>query len=203
MGYFFLLQMDDSFTEGLCFDTSKEGKEERRFGTPHCEKGKAKGPKPSRLRKLRPHQRSRCAEHRGMLQELWPERARPTGGGHGRITRGSRTTQDAKPRSVFYGAVSRSMRSTSSRGMWIAPANFSALSTPRSTISCTFPGVRSRYSAASTTVTFLRLLSSTLITSPPGKDGGRGFEFSGPSSCPYSPECVEWEFREVQMQDRA
>ena len=46
---------------------------------PHCEKGKAKGPKPSRLRKLRPHQRSRCAEHRGMLQELWPERARPTG----------------------------------------------------------------------------------------------------------------------------
>jgi hypothetical protein len=26
MGYFFLLQMDDSFTEGVYFDTSKEGK---------------------------------------------------------------------------------------------------------------------------------------------------------------------------------
>ena len=25
MGDFFLLQMDDFFTEGLCFDTSKEG----------------------------------------------------------------------------------------------------------------------------------------------------------------------------------
>lgn len=49
--------------------------------------------------------------------------------------RGSRTTHQAKSRNVFYGAVSRSMRSTSSRGMWIAPANLSALSTPRSTIS--------------------------------------------------------------------
>jgi hypothetical protein len=25
MGDFFLAQMDDSFTEGVCFDTSKEG----------------------------------------------------------------------------------------------------------------------------------------------------------------------------------
>ena len=45
MGYFFLLQMDDSFAEGLCFDTPKE----REGGAPTprspilCE-GKAKGP---------------------------------------------------------------------------------------------------------------------------------------------------------------
>jgi hypothetical protein len=36
MGYFFLPQMDDSFTEGVCFDNRKEGKGERRFGAPHC-----------------------------------------------------------------------------------------------------------------------------------------------------------------------
>ena len=72
-------------------------------------------------------------------------------------------------RSVAYGAVSRSMRSTSSRGMWMAPANLSALSTPRSTISWTSPGVRSRYSAASHKVTCLRFLSSILQTSLPGK----------------------------------
>src|SRR5215218_9215878 len=147
------------------------------------------------------------AAHGGVeweLQQCFPECARPTGDRRVRTTRGhAQRFKDATPRSVFYGAVSRSMRSTSSRGMWTAPANLSGLSTPRSTISWTIPGVRPRYSAASTTVTFLRLLSSTLITSPPGKDGGRGFEFSGPSSCPYSPECVEWEFREVQMQDRA
>jgi hypothetical protein len=28
-GYFYLLQMDDSFTESVCFDTAKEGKGER------------------------------------------------------------------------------------------------------------------------------------------------------------------------------
>jgi hypothetical protein len=31
--------------------------------------GQSEGPEPSRLRKLRPHERSRCAEHRKMLQE--------------------------------------------------------------------------------------------------------------------------------------
>ena len=38
MSEFFLPQMDDFFTEGVCFDTSKEGKGERRFGAlPFCE----------------------------------------------------------------------------------------------------------------------------------------------------------------------
>ena len=41
MGDFFLLQMDDFFTEGLCFDTSKEG-EGGVKSAPHCAKGKAK-----------------------------------------------------------------------------------------------------------------------------------------------------------------
>jgi hypothetical protein len=57
----------------------------------------------------------------------------PRRGRYGRTADG--LTQDAKPRSVFYGAVSRSIRSTTSRGMWTAPANLSALITPRSTIS--------------------------------------------------------------------
>jgi hypothetical protein len=34
MGNFFVPQMDDLFTEGVCFDTPKEGKGERRFGAP-------------------------------------------------------------------------------------------------------------------------------------------------------------------------
>jgi hypothetical protein len=34
MSDFYLSQMDDSFTEGLCFDNPKEGKGERRFGAP-------------------------------------------------------------------------------------------------------------------------------------------------------------------------
>ncbi len=90
----------------------------------------------------------------------------------------------------FHGAVSRSMRSTSSRGMWTAPANLSALSTPRSTISWTVVRVRPRYSAASVTVIFLRFLSSTLITSSPGKDWGRNtpakLGYPGPVSTWYS-----------------
>ncbi len=58
------------------------------------------------------------------FQECCPKRcARPTGGSHGLTTRGpAQRAEGAKPRSVFYGAVSRSMRSTSSRGMWTAPA---------------------------------------------------------------------------------
>ena len=44
MGYFFVLQMDDSFTESVCFDTSKEGKGERGvYAPPFSAKGKAKG----------------------------------------------------------------------------------------------------------------------------------------------------------------
>jgi hypothetical protein len=47
MGDFFVLQMDDTFTESVCFDTSKEGKGE-----------------------LRPYERSRFAEHIGKVEEL-------------------------------------------------------------------------------------------------------------------------------------
>src|SRR5215213_4953449 len=109
---------------------------------------------------------------------------------------GSRATQDAKLRSVFYGAVSRSMRSTSSRGMWIAPANLSALSTPRSTISWTFPGVRSRYSAASHRVTFLRVSSSTLLTSLTGKDGsGPPQGYTGPALLLALIHRSAWKYR--------
>jgi hypothetical protein len=47
MGDFFLLQMDDSFTEGLCFDNPEEGKGERGVGAPpFSAKGKAKGRSP-------------------------------------------------------------------------------------------------------------------------------------------------------------
>jgi hypothetical protein len=60
MGDFFLLQMDDSFTEGVYFDTSKEGKGERQPHAPHSlRRAKREGPEPSRLRKLRPYERSR------------------------------------------------------------------------------------------------------------------------------------------------
>jgi hypothetical protein len=47
MGDFFLLQMDDFFTEGVCFDTTKEGE----GGAPNlrspllCE-GQGEGPEP-------------------------------------------------------------------------------------------------------------------------------------------------------------
>ena len=81
MGDFFLLQMDDFFTEGLCFETSKEGKGERRIGAPpFCEvprrgslaasgRGRSKvGAK--QTRKLRPYERSRCAEHGGSCEEV-------------------------------------------------------------------------------------------------------------------------------------
>jgi hypothetical protein len=43
MGDFFLLQMDDSLTEGLCFDISKEGEGGADSTLPHCAKDKAKG----------------------------------------------------------------------------------------------------------------------------------------------------------------
>jgi hypothetical protein len=46
MGDFFLLQMDDFFTEGLCIDYRKGGKGERRFGALPSAKGKAKGRSP-------------------------------------------------------------------------------------------------------------------------------------------------------------
>jgi len=55
MSDFFLAQMDESSTKGMCFDNRKEGKRDRRFGgPPFCEdqrrlayapsgRGKAKG----------------------------------------------------------------------------------------------------------------------------------------------------------------
>jgi hypothetical protein len=47
MGDFFLPQMDDFFTEGVCFDTSKEGKGERQPpAPPFPAKGEAKGRSP-------------------------------------------------------------------------------------------------------------------------------------------------------------
>ena len=64
------------FAESMCFDTSMEGNGGPSGGVPHCAKLSAawpcptrqeqsEGPKPSRLRKLRPHERSRSAEHVG------------------------------------------------------------------------------------------------------------------------------------------
>jgi hypothetical protein len=46
MGDSFLAQMDDFFTEGLCFDTSKEGKGERRLSAPPLCEGQNEGPEP-------------------------------------------------------------------------------------------------------------------------------------------------------------
>ena len=50
----------------------------------------SEGPEPATggaVRELRPYDRSRCAEHGGLLA-CFPRCARPTGGSHGRITRG-------------------------------------------------------------------------------------------------------------------
>jgi hypothetical protein len=74
MGDFFLLQMDDTFTESVCFDTSKEGKGELRpRAPPYSAKGKAKGRSavPWEVWELRPYERSRCAEHIGKVEELY------------------------------------------------------------------------------------------------------------------------------------
>jgi hypothetical protein len=50
MGDFFVLQMDDSFTESVCFDTSKEEKGERRPHAPHSlRRAKREGPEPRTL----------------------------------------------------------------------------------------------------------------------------------------------------------
>jgi hypothetical protein len=46
---FFLLQMDDFFTEGLCLDDCKEGKGERRVGAPPLCEGQNEGPEPCSL----------------------------------------------------------------------------------------------------------------------------------------------------------
>jgi len=77
MGDFFLLQMDDFFAEGVCFDNRKEGEGESakptlphsakvslRYPCPIGHKGKAKGLSPVAW-ELRPYERSRCAEHMG------------------------------------------------------------------------------------------------------------------------------------------
>ena len=71
MGYFFLLQLDDSFTEGVCFDNRKEG-ERRPHAPPFSAKDKAKGrsPVPWEVWELRPYERSRFAEHIGKVEEL-------------------------------------------------------------------------------------------------------------------------------------
>ena len=61
------------------------------------ERGKAKG-RGSVSRELRPHERSRCAEHGGLLACI-PWCARPTGGSH------TRTTGDLTQR--FMGAKRR------------------------------------------------------------------------------------------------
>ena len=69
----FLLQIDDTFTDSVCFDTSKEGKGELRpHAPPYSAKGKAKGrsPVPWEVWELRPYERSRCAEHIGKVEEL-------------------------------------------------------------------------------------------------------------------------------------
>src|SRR5215207_6394924 len=75
LGYFFLARMDDLFTEGMCFDTSTEGERGTLGWRPPLSTkvgaggpcsiglGQSEGPEESRLRKLRPYERSRCAEH--------------------------------------------------------------------------------------------------------------------------------------------
>jgi hypothetical protein len=91
--------MDDLFTEGVCFDTSTEGERGTLGWRPPLSTkvgaggpcsiglGQSEGPEESRLRKLRPYERSRCTEH-GVSgnSALGKECARPTGGRHGRIT---------------------------------------------------------------------------------------------------------------------
>ena len=54
----------------------------------HCGMGagQSEGPEESRLRKLRPHDRSRCAEH-GEDVIVLCRACPPTGGSHGRTTR--------------------------------------------------------------------------------------------------------------------
>ena len=47
MGNFFLAQMGDVLTEGVCFDISKEGMGERRLGAPPLCEGQNEGPEPS------------------------------------------------------------------------------------------------------------------------------------------------------------
>jgi hypothetical protein len=69
MGDFFLLQMDDYFTEDLCFDNRKEGKGSVGLALPHSAKGKAKGRSPVAW-ELRPYDGSRCAEHWGVVAVL-------------------------------------------------------------------------------------------------------------------------------------
>jgi hypothetical protein len=69
----FLLQMDDSFTEGVCFDTSKDGEGKRRpHAPPFSAKGNAKGrsPVPWEVWEPRPYEISRFAEHIGKVEEL-------------------------------------------------------------------------------------------------------------------------------------
>jgi hypothetical protein len=87
MGDFFVLQMDDTFTESVCLDTSKEGKGELRpHAPPYSAKGKAKGrsPVPWEVWELRPYERSRCDEH-GVTCSFTGS-ARPIGGSHARTT---------------------------------------------------------------------------------------------------------------------
>jgi hypothetical protein len=50
MGGFFLAQMNDFFTEGLCFDNRKEGEGRAPGGrSPILCEGQSEGPEPSRL----------------------------------------------------------------------------------------------------------------------------------------------------------
>jgi hypothetical protein len=91
MGDFFVLQMDDTFTESVCFDTSKEGKGELRpHAPPYSAKGKARragAPYPGRCGSSDPMREAGLPSTSGKWKSCVMECcARPTGDSHGRTT---------------------------------------------------------------------------------------------------------------------
>jgi len=83
MGDFFLLQMDDFFTEGLCFDTSKEGAGERRFGAPPFCEGQSEGPEPREVEGTGRMRETGASSTEEVATHLWCCACR-TGGSHAR-----------------------------------------------------------------------------------------------------------------------
>ena len=87
MGDFFLAQMEDFFTEGLCFDISKEGEGERRLGAPPSCEGQSEGPEPREVEDSGRMIEAGAPSTEGLLAGF-PRCARPTWGRDGRAIRG-------------------------------------------------------------------------------------------------------------------
>jgi hypothetical protein len=89
MGDFFLLQLDDSFTEGVCFDNRKE-RERRPHAPPFSAKDKARragAPYPGRCGSSGPMREAGLPSTSGKWKSCVTECcARPTGDGHDRTT---------------------------------------------------------------------------------------------------------------------